>query len=608
MYEEKTRKSISINWKSLLIKMVILLAALFIVIWIVSLFNKKDSKGNESNIKENLQAMKVAAEEYFVGSRLPDKINTKKKITLGEMFDSKLLIEFKDQDNKECDSKLSYAEATKVDEESYTIKVKLVCSEQSDYIINTKKIENNSIDDNNDNNSNVDDNQNNDNNNSNDNNNNDSSNNTVTKPNKKPTVGVNTNKPSTSKPSTSTKPSTPTKPNNDNKPSTTCKYGNKEYNSYYPLAYIVAGNCAVNPNNIPSNDDNKVTDIAVKEYQKLVNEISALANKTNTRLFVAQPVFRKVYNTSGTGVVGYTVEFIARQYIGTYTSKVIYEYHLDQNGNRKVLIDNRSGINKNQGTLNNTTTNKVVKVNSISLNANDLDLYVDDTYSLKVTINPTNATNKNVKWTSNDNGVATVSSNGVITAKKEGYAIITATVDGKNAYVRVNVRKIVREYFELVRTKVTLENGETYSLDFDSNITNDARDISWSTSNSRVATVNSRGIITAKGSGKAIITGRINGITSEIMVNVLENSYLDILNDESVTVFVGEKHYIKVDTNIDNLKYQSSDTKIATVTYNGIVTAKKPGWVTITISGNGISKKVRIYCAETTFIYDSWVD
>lgn len=608
MYEEKTRKSISINWKSLLIKMVILLAALFIVIWIVSLFNKKDSKGNESNIKENLQAMKVAAEEYFVGSRLPDKINTKKKITLGEMFDSKLLIEFKDQDNKECDSKLSYAEATKVDEESYTIKVKLVCSEQSDYIINTKKIENNSIDDNNDNNSNVDDNQNNDNNNSNDNNNNDSSNNTVTKPNKKPTVGVNTNKPSTSKPSTSTKPSTPTKPNNDNKPSTTCKYGNKEYNSYYPLAYIVAGNCAVNPNNIPSNDDNKVTDIAVKEYQKLVNEISALANKTNTRLFVAQPVFRKVYNTSGTGVVGYTVEFIARQYIGTYTSKVIYEYHLDQNGNRKVLIDNRSGINKNQGTLNNTTTNKVVKVNSISLNAKDLDLYVDDTYSLKVTINPTNATNKNVKWTSNDNGVATVSSNGVITAKKEGYAIITATVDGKNAYVRVNVRKIVREYFELVRTKVTLENGETYSLDFDSNITNDARDISWSTSNSRVATVNSRGIITAKGSGKAIITGRINGITSEIVVNVLENSYLDILNDESVTVFVGEKHYIKVDTNIDNLKYQSSDTKIATVTYNGIVTAKKPGWVTITISGNGISKKVRIYCAETTFIYDSWVD
>jgi len=620
MYEEKSRKSININWKSLIVKMVLLLAALFILIWIVSLFNKKDNKTNESNIKENLQAMKVAADEYFVGSRLPEKVNAKKKITLGEMFDAKLLIEFKDQDNNDCDTTLSYAEATKIDNDLYNIKVKLVCGAKSDYIINTKEVESNNIIDNDDNNNSNDNNDNNINNgndsdNQNNNGNSNTNTNTVAKPNntnnnKKPIVSVNTNttKPNTSKPNTpnTSKPSTTTKPS-----SNTCKYGNKEYYSYYPLAYIVAGNCAVNPNDIPANDSNKVTNIAIRESKKLALEISNLAKSTNTRLFVAEPKYNKIYNKSGTGVVGYTIEFVARQYIGTYTSKVIYEYHLDQNGNRKVLIDNRSGVTKNQGTTsgnNNTNINKVVRVDSVSLNTSNLNLYVGDTYSLRATINPTNATNKTINWSSNDNSVATVNSNGVVTAKRKGSALITASADGKSTSVRVYVLENIKNYFELTRNSITLDQNEDYRLDFDSNLTNDARDISWSTSNSSVATVNSNGVITARKKGTATITGRINGITSKIVVTVLEEGYINIISDESATMFVGEKHYIKVDSNIDNLKYQSSDTRIATVTYNGIVTAKKPGWVTITISGNGISKTVRLYCAETVFIYDSWVD
>lgn len=629
MYEEKSRKNININWKSLLIKMVILLVALFIIIWIVSLFNKKDNKENESNIKENLQAMKIAADEYFVGSRLPEKINSKKKITLGEMFDSKLLIEFKDQDNKDCDTALSYAEVTKVDEENYTIKVKLVCGAKSDYVINTKTVENNNVDDNNSNN--IDDNNVNDNNNTNDNTNNNidnnnsnnqnNSNNTISKPNttnnnKKPTVSVNTN---TSKPNNSntSKPSTTTKPNTSSKPSTnTCKYGSKEYYSYYPVAYVISGDCAISYSELyNSKYANEATEIIVREYKKLSNEISELAKKTNTSLYAEQLPVQAVYNKANTGVVGFQVRFVAKQRLSTYGAKVIYEYYLDQNGNRKVIIDNRSGVTKNQGTLtnnttnNNTNTNNVVRVNSVSLSVRDaLNLYVGTTYRLTATINPNNATNKVVKWTSNDNSVVTVSRSGEVTAKRRGSAIVTATVDGKSASVRVYVEEKIKDYFELTRDYITMDDGETYRVGFDSNITSNYRDIKWSSSNSKVATVNSNGVITAKGSGKATITGRINGISSSIVVTVLEDSYIDILSDESVTVFVGEKHYIKVDTNIEDLKYKSSDTKIATVTYNGIVTAKKTGWVTITISGNGISRNVRIYCAETAFIQDSWVD
>ena len=77
MYEDKSKKSIEIDWKSLLIKLGILLVVVFLIIWIISLFNKKEE--NVSNFGVNLQAMRDAATEYFTGSRLPSEINDSKK-------------------------------------------------------------------------------------------------------------------------------------------------------------------------------------------------------------------------------------------------------------------------------------------------------------------------------------------------------------------------------------------------------------------------------------------------------------------------------------------------------------------------------------------------
>ena len=137
MYEDKSKKSIEIDWKSLLIKLGILLVVVFLIIWIISLFNKKEE--NVSNFGVNLQAMRDAATEYFTGSRLPSEINDSKKITLKEMFDRNLLVEFQDEEGNSCDTANSYAEATKLTETNYRIEVKLVCDHDSDTIINTVK-------------------------------------------------------------------------------------------------------------------------------------------------------------------------------------------------------------------------------------------------------------------------------------------------------------------------------------------------------------------------------------------------------------------------------------------------------------------------------------
>ena len=149
MYEDKSRKTIEIDWKSLLIKLGVLLVVVFLVIWIVSLFSKKDE--NNSNFGVNLQSMRDAATEYFTGSRLPRGVNDSKKITLKEMFDRNLLVKFQDENGDSCDTVNSYAEATKLDEENYRIEVKLICNNDSDTIINTVKRKvtdsNNNIDD-----------------------------------------------------------------------------------------------------------------------------------------------------------------------------------------------------------------------------------------------------------------------------------------------------------------------------------------------------------------------------------------------------------------------------------------------------------------------------
>ncbi len=91
-----------------------------------------------------------------------------------------------------------------------------------------------------------------------------------------------------------------------------------------------------------------------------------------------------------------------------------------------------------------------VKVTSVTLSKTSLDLKVGATSSLTATINPSNATNKTATWKSNNTNVATVDSNGKVTAVGAGEATITVTVDGKTATAKVTVTKNVTYNVEMV--------------------------------------------------------------------------------------------------------------------------------------------------------------
>ena len=510
MYEEKPRKTIVIDWKSLLIKLAILFAVVFIIIWIVSLFNKDEK---ESNFGVNIQSMREAADDYFTGSRLPSGVNEKEVLTLGEMFDKKLLVEFQDEEGNSCDIENSYAEVTKIDEENYRLEIRLICNNDSDTIINTihrpisddEKV----IDDEKE----------------------------EIKEEEKPvkdeeedtdkTTNSTTNKPSTSKPTTSkpnnntsSKPNTSvgttTKPNNNTttKPSkpvtTTCSYGKIEYYSLYPLAYVVSGDCAVSLSSISGSHANSATRVGNTEYKKLLTETRELEKKTGVDLVVSNPEYAKIKNKAGTGFVGYQIYFTVKEKISTYGAKTIYAYYLDQKGNRKVVIDSRNSLGSN-------TNSTIIKVTSLTLNRSSITMDVGDTYYLSATINPSNATNQKITWSSTDTSVATIN-NGKITAKGSGEAIITASIG--NVKDTVKVRVLEDGYIKFSRSSITLDVKDTYQIKYDTNLSGT---IKWSSTDTSVATV-SRGKITAKGSGDATITASIGGVKDTLRVTVEDDT------------------------------------------------------------------------------------
>lgn len=111
-------------------------------------------------------------------------------------------------------------------------------------------------------------------------------------------------------------------------------------------------------------------------------------------------------------------------------------------------------------------------------------------------------TSKKAKWSTNKKAVATVSSKGVVTAKKKGTAVITAKVGSKKYTCKVTV-----ETPKLNKSSVSLDVNKSITLKM--NGTKQA--VKWSSDDKEIATVNSRGKVTAKEAGIAKITANVGG-------------------------------------------------------------------------------------------------
>lgn len=156
-----------------------------------------------------------------------------------------------------------------------------------------------------------------------------------------------------------------------------------------------------------------------------------------------------------------------------------------------------------------------VPVSGITLNKSKVTLTLTSkqkkpTYQLKATVAPSNATNKKVKWSSSDKTIATVDSKGKVTALKAGTCKITckaADGSGAKATCTITVKQTKVSSITLDKTKLSLKAGKSYALKVSSIKPADAynKKVKWTTSDKKVATVDSSGKVTAVKKGKCVI-------------------------------------------------------------------------------------------------------
>lgn len=144
-----------------------------------------------------------------------------------------------------------------------------------------------------------------------------------------------------------------------------------------------------------------------------------------------------------------------------------------------------------------TNPAEMVEAASVKISNKSIVLIVGQAKTLKV-----KGTKKKVKWTTSKKSVAKVSSKGKITAKKTGKATITAKVGGKKYKCKVTVYKP-----KISKTKATLIKGNSFKLQIKNAGT---LKVKWKSSDKKIATVSSKGKVTAKKKGTATITATVN--------------------------------------------------------------------------------------------------
>ena len=252
---------------------------------------------------------------------------------------------------------------------------------------------------------------------------------------------------------------------------------------------------------------------------------------------------------------------------------------------------------------------------SITLNTTAVTLKATETATLTTTILPATTTNKAVTWKSDNEAIATVDANGVVTAIAVGEANITATTtDGTNlsATCKVTVEQTFASSISLDKTSISLKATESETLKatiLPATTTNQA--VTWKSDNEAIATVDANGVVTAHEVGVATITATTTdgtNLSASCTVNVIHTQASSItLNMTEVSLKALETAELSVEilpatTTNKVVTWKSDNEAIAKVDANGVVTAIAVGETTITATttdGSNLSASCKVTVIPT---------
>ena len=227
----------------------------------------------------------------------------------------------------------------------------------------------------------------------------------------------------------------------------------------------------------------------------------------------------------------------------------------------------------------------IIPITSVSLNKTTITLDIDDTYQLIGTITPNNATYKTLSWSSSNPSVATVSSNGLVRPVSPGEVTITATTtDGTNLSASCQVTVVKRiKTITLNESSLTLTLPQTTQLvafltPYDA--TNQT--LTWTSSNTSIATVDENGFITSKAAGSTTIRATTtdgSNLSASCQVTVVKQYVTAItLNENNLVMHIGDTFQMTADVQPENASnptwsWSTGNSSVARVDNNGLVTA-----------------------------------
>ena len=238
-------------------------------------------------------------------------------------------------------------------------------------------------------------------------------------------------------------------------------------------------------------------------------------------------------------------------------------------------------------------------VESVAISDAETMVPVEGEVTLTVTVTPEDATIKDIEWSSSDESIAKVDATGKVTGVAEGTATITAkTVEGgKTATSKVTVgpKEVPVEDVEFAEAEVTVIEGESavVSVNFTpAGATN--KNVTYESSDEEVATVDAEGNVTGVKPGQATITVTTEdgGKTDECVVTV-EKAPVKVtgveLNYKERTINIGNAGtliatVLPKDATNKNVTWTVSDDSVLKVTQDGVVTPKKEGTATVTVT------------------------
>ena len=224
-----------------------------------------------------------------------------------------------------------------------------------------------------------------------------------------------------------------------------------------------------------------------------------------------------------------------------------------------------------------------IKEPALKLNKSSSSIYKGKTTTLKATT----SYRTKVTWKSSNSSIATVSSTGDVTGKKAGTAYIYANAYGKSIKCKVTVKNPT---ITLNKSKATAYAGKSYTLKA---TTSYRTKISWKSSNTKIATVDSKGMVKLKKAGKVTISATAFGKKVNCVLTV-KNPTLKV-SKASVSIYRKKSYTVKA-TAVPGGKvsWSSSNKAIATVSSSGKITGMKKGTAYVYAKIHGLKKTIKV--------------